>query len=91
MNTYVIGYDLNRPRQADDYPKLIEAIKAYGTWWHNLDSTWLIQTEASVAAVRDNLSTHLDNGDELLVIQVIGTWASWGFSDDANDWLKDIS
>jgi len=31
MNTYLVGYDLNRPRKDDDYPKLIAAIKEFGT------------------------------------------------------------
>ena len=43
MATYMIGYDLNRPGQ--DYPALIDAIKRLGTWWHHLDSTWIVVTD----------------------------------------------
>lgn len=37
----LVGYDLNRPHQ--DYGDLIDAIKALGTWWHCLDSTWIVK------------------------------------------------
>jgi len=46
MGVLLIGYDLNKPRGDRDYPDLIEAIKAIsGSWWHHLDSTWLIETD----------------------------------------------
>jgi hypothetical protein len=51
MSTFMVGYDLNKPSQ--DYEDLIEAIKRYGTWWHHLDSTWIIQTDESAKQVRD--------------------------------------
>jgi hypothetical protein len=54
MALYMVGYDLDKPGQ--DYPDLIAAIKTYGTWWHHLDSTWLIVTDKSVVQVRDHLN-----------------------------------
>lgn len=53
MNTYLIGYDLDKPRQ--DYKDLIVAIKAVGTWWHCLDSTWIAKSTLSAVQVRDKL------------------------------------
>lgn len=87
MNTLLIGYDLNRAGQ--NYDGLIEAIKGYGTWWHHLDSTWLIRTEGTVTAVRDALKIHIDTNDELLVVDVTGQSAAWkGFNTKGSDWLK---
>ena len=40
MATMLIGYDLNRPGQ--NYDDLFDEIKNLGTWWHCLDSTWLV-------------------------------------------------
>ena len=37
MATYIVGYDIH-PTRDEKYDNLIEAIKAYGTWWHHLDS-----------------------------------------------------
>lgn len=85
----LIGYDLKKPIQ--NYEALFEAIKAYGTWWHHLDSTWLIETNSSPQEVLQNLQQHLDANDELLVIQVSKSWWAAGFQQRAYDWLKQRS
>ena len=88
MSTLLVGYDLNRPGQ--DYPELIEEIKAIGAWWHHLDSTWLVRTELTPVEVCDRLKAHIDRGDELLVIDVTGRARAWaGFNDRGSKWLKD--
>ena len=87
MAVYVIGYDLNKPGQ--DYSDLFEALKSYGTWWHHLDSTWIVVTDQSAARVRDNLKQYMDKNDELLVA-TIGAPAAWsGFDDKGSQWLKE--
>lgn len=87
MPTLLIAYDLNAPGQ--DYDSLIDAIKALGTWWHHLDSTWLVVTPLTATSARDSLATHLDAGDELLIVDVTGDGRAWrGFSDRAAKWLK---
>jgi len=88
MRTYLIGYDLNRPRGADDYPKLFEAIKAQANgYWHHLDSTWIIKTNSSATDIRDALSIHIDSGDELLVVRLTGEGAWKGFPVSGSQWL----
>lgn len=90
MRTYLIGYDLNRPRGADDYPNLIKAIKDnFGTWWHHLDSTWIVKTDRSAVQIRDLLSPHTDKGDELLVVRLQGEGAWKGFNERGSKWLLD--
>lgn len=87
MSTLMIGYDLNRPGQ--NYSELIAHIKTLGTWWHHLDSTWLIVTSRTVAEVRDEIKRFIDPGDEVLVLNITGdSWASFGLSDSANNWLR---
>ena len=54
MKSYLIGYDLNK--QGQDYETLIEHIKKLGTWWHCLDSTWIIKTDKSASDIRDALT-----------------------------------
>jgi hypothetical protein len=88
LSTLLVGYDLNKPAQ--DYPGLIDYLKSFGTWWHHLDSTWLVQTSMTAAELRDALRPYLDSDDELLVVNVTGDAAAWrGFSDKASQWLKD--
>jgi hypothetical protein len=88
MNTLLVGYDLNKPAQ--NYVGLIGALKSYGTWWHHLDSTWLVRTTKNPSQLRDELMQLIDGNDELLVINVSGDlWASSGLQQRANDWLQE--
>ena len=85
MKTYMVGYDLNKPGQ--DYSELIKAIEAYGTWWHHLDSTWIIKSDLSATAILNDLKLHVDKSDELLVARLQGDWNSVGFNQKGVDWL----
>lgn len=87
MNTYVISYDLNSPGQ--NYADLYEAIKNLGTWWHCLDSTWLVKTSKSAVEARNALTPCLDGNDKILVATLSGEAAWTGFSDNCAKWLKD--
>lgn len=88
MATYVIGYDLH-PTRGETYSELIGAIQAYGTWWHHLDSTWVIVTSATAKSVRDNLWQHMKADDQLLIVESahVGAWN--GFNEKGSQWLKD--
>ncbi len=86
MKTFCVAYDLNSPSQ--DYARLIEAIKSYGTWWHHLDSAWFIKSPHSASEIRDHLGRLIDSNDELLVFEVGTHWAGKGFEQKGYDWLK---
>ncbi|UOZ10203.1 hypothetical protein [Amycolatopsis sp. WQ 127309] len=87
MNTLLVAYDLNRPGQ--NYEELIKFLKAEGTWWHCLDSTWMVRTSKSTAQLRDEIKRLVDANDEVLVMNVTGDgWASFGLSAEATDWLQ---
>lgn len=85
MATHLIGYDLNREK---NYQDLIEAIKGLGSWWHHLESTWIVRSPLTAKEVRDKLRPHLDEDDELLVVDVTGRARAWtGFNRRGSDWL----
>jgi hypothetical protein len=90
MAVYVIGYDLH-PTKGETYGELIEAIKQIGsTWWHCLDSTWIVITDLSAVQVRDQLWQHMKADDQLLVMTFTkGTVAAWnGFAKgNCAEWL----
>lgn len=89
MKTYLVGYDLNRPRGEDDYQQLTDALKtSFDNWWHHLDSTWIIKTNLSAVEIRDSLTRYIDSGDELLVVQLSGEGAWTGFNTNGSTWLK---
>jgi hypothetical protein len=84
----LIGYDLNQPGQ--DYSSLTKEIKELGSnWWHHLDSTWIVRTTKTVVEVRDLLRQHIDASDELLVVDLAGNGAWWGFNEKGSSWLKE--
>lgn len=87
MSTFLIGYDLNTSGQ--NYDGLIKEIKALGSWWHCLDSTWLVKCNSTYVTVRNHLQQFIDSNDELLVIDVTGDSAAWiGFDDECANWLR---
>lgn len=83
----LIGYDLKTPGK--DYNDLYKAIKSYGTWWHHLDSTWIISTSKTPKQVANDLRNHMDDNDNLLVIRVTNDpkYAGW-LPDKAWEWLN---
>jgi len=87
MKTYLIGYDLDKPGQ--DYSNLIAAIKKFGTWWHQLDSTWIVKSDLNSEEIRDYLVPHIDKNDKLLVVKLSGEGAWFGFNTEGSKWLKD--
>jgi hypothetical protein len=84
----MISYDLQRPGQ--NYPELFDAIKSVGTtWWHCLESVWLVKTTLASAQVREQLRLHIDANDKILVAALAGNWASLGLKQECNDWLSE--
>jgi len=83
---YAITYDLNKPGQ--DYPGLYEAIKELGTWWHYLDSFWLLDSSKSAQQISDAILSKTDKSDYLLVIRVTSDYAGW-LPDKSWDWIKE--
>jgi hypothetical protein len=88
MATYIIGYDLH-PTKGETYDELIDAIKTIGKWWHHLDSTWVVVSDETAAAIRDKLQGHMKSDDQLLVVKSSGVGAWFGFNDKGSSWLKD--
>ncbi len=81
----MIGYDLH---EGQDYENLINAIKQYGSWWHCLDSTWLVETGYNAVQIRDGLRKHVKSDDRLLVVSYARPAAWYGFSVECQNWLK---
>jgi hypothetical protein len=88
MTTFVIGYDIH-PSKGETYDELIEAIKIVGsTWWHHLDSTWVVVSSKTAVQIRDALIPHLRSDDQLLVAVLAGEAAWTGFNEKGSGWLK---
>jgi hypothetical protein len=65
-------------------------MKSFGTWWHDLESTWLVVADTTAKNLRGELRKRMDANDELLVLYVTGDAAAWaGFNHKGSKWLKD--
>jgi 23S rRNA pseudoU1915 N3-methylase RlmH len=88
MRTFLISYDLRVPETSEDYKKLIAYIKTF-SWAKLLYSVWLIQTEKTVAQIRDELKQETDANDRAIVIDVTGcNWATSNVAKEVTDWMK---
>ena len=82
---YLVGCEL---RQDHDGTAVEAAIMRLGDARKCLGSAWLLSSERSASAIRENLSDYLADGDKILVIACdrIASWA--GFDPEFNDWLN---
>lgn len=72
----LITYDLKKPGQS--YRDLHEAIKGSGTsWWHYLESTWLIDTGLSAEQVFGRLKPHVDRNDHVFITRIVRPYQGW--------------
>ena len=85
MTIYSITYDLKKPGR--DYSGLYKAIKSYGTWWHYLESTWLVATSSTPQQIWERIGPHIDRNDSVLIIEVKNNKEGW-LPKKAWDWLN---
>lgn len=82
---YLISYDLNKIGK--NYSDLYTTIKNHYTWWHYLDSTWLIYTSESTNQIWNRFSSIIDNNDSILIIEVKDNYQGW-LPKEAWIWIK---
>ncbi|MDD5405692.1 MAG: hypothetical protein PHE73_01980 [Sulfurovaceae bacterium] len=85
MSVYCVSYDLNKSGQ--NYDNLYDELKKSSSWWHFLDSTWLIYTNESANQLSERIRLHLDKNDYLLVIKVTNEYSGW-LPQEAWDWIN---
>jgi len=90
---HVVTYDLKSPHDtADDYERVICAVKSLGTTWCHLEkSVWLIVSDSEVSEIRDELKKSLYDTDILFVAKLAGNWASYNLGTKRAEWLKNQS
>ncbi len=85
MAVYCISYDL----PSNNYEPLIEAIKSYGNWWHQSESTWFIETNQGAKEILDHLKNYCYVGDKLIVVKLEGSWWAVGHTEDEYNWMRE--
>lgn len=65
----LISYDLKQPDR--DYSQLYETIKNAGiSWWHYLESIWIINTNLSIQECSNLLHNNIDTNDFLFIVDI---------------------
>jgi len=86
--TILIALDIHHPT-GDAYDELIKAIQSLGTWWHHLETIWIVQCDQELIQIRDILNSHIGSEDQLLVLDISRDKAEWaGINDTGSEWLK---
>lgn len=85
MKKYLISYDLKVPGK--DYDALYKVLKSASSWWHYLDSTWLIYTNDSVDTWQNRIKTSIDNNDYFIIVHFDSQSYSGWLPKDAWNWI----
>jgi hypothetical protein len=87
LATILIAYDIH-PLKGEAYDDLIKAIQSLGTWWHHLETIWIVQCAHTPGEIRDRLKSRIGVDDQLLVVDISGDAAGWvGVNDMGSKWL----
>jgi len=88
MSLYCIGYEL--VDRSGMYATLVGEIETHETWWHCLDSTWIIASPKTADQVKDHLQQYIGLNDKLIVVEIAGDAAWVGFDKECSDWPTNI-
>jgi hypothetical protein len=87
--TILIACDIHPPK-GEAYEYLVKAIQSLGTWWHHLETIWIVRCAYTPGEIRDRLKSHVGIEDQLLVIDISGDSAGWvGVNDTGSKWLSE--
>ncbi|SEK17584.1 hypothetical protein [Parapedobacter koreensis] len=86
MAVYIVSYDLNKGGQ--DYEGLYKELKNSPSWWHYLDSTWLISTSETAEQLYARIGKHIDKNDYALTIEVRRNYEGW-LPKKAWEWIRE--
>lgn len=81
----LVTYELNGKR---DYANLYSTLKTASSWWHYLESTWLLSTHDDPQTWRERLQSYIDSdADSILIIEIKNNYSGW-LPKKAWDWIK---
>ena len=81
----LITYDLHKPDR--DYKDVITKLKSFGSWAHDEESVWLVDTALSPAQCRDALNS-VTSEATYFVVRLQQNWAANNLDEDVVAWLK---
>jgi len=86
MYLYLVSYDLKAPGR--NYEGVFGVLKSALSWWHYLESTWIIRTSLSIDEWNNKLLAQIDKNDSLLIINVTGMARNGWLDKKAWEWIR---
>lgn len=85
---YLVTYDLKESER--NYSPLYEAIKKSCTsWWHYMESIWLIQTNTPINDYNNHLRQFIGNEDTLFIVNISGQPRQGWLPEKAWQWINE--
>jgi hypothetical protein len=75
MSIIIVTYDLNDLTR--DYTPFFTAIQNQGVWWHNLRTTWLIDTTKTPAEVYEAVRHFITVNDRIFIGRLGDGYSGW--------------
>lgn len=84
---FLVSYDLNKPGK--DYSGVQEAIKksSTGNWCKPLESVYIIESNLTVKDIYENIRSHLDVSDRILIIEITSN-SYWYLDSKVSEYLE---
>ena len=84
---YLISYDLKAPNR--NYDDLYAILKTADSWWHYLESTWLIYTSDGIEAWQMRIKSAIDNNDSFIIVDVTKQPRNGWLPKKAWEWIRE--
>jgi hypothetical protein len=89
LATILIACDIHSSK-GEVYEKLVQTIQSLGSWWHHLETIWIVRSAQTPDGIRDKLKSHIGTDDQLLIIDISNDTAGWvGINDIGSKWLHE--
>ena len=82
----LISYDLRNPIK--NYDDLYTTLKTADSWWHYLESTWLLNTPDSVDDWQKKIRHTLDDNDIFIVVDITKQPRNGWLPQKAWEWIR---
>ena len=82
----LVSYDLKTPNK--NYEDLYATLKTADSWWHYLESTWLLYTTSSVDDWQKKIKNIIDDNDNFIVVDITGCTRNGWLPKKAWEWIR---
>jgi hypothetical protein len=83
---HIVSYDLKVPGR--DYAKLYEVLKSGHSWWHYLESTWIISSNKDIETWSERIRSVLDVNDRFIIVDITRQSYNGWLPDKAWEWIR---